>query len=102
MANVDHGLSQAGREQAELLWRRLELEACLAELLNAPKASETGSYQENEQQWCRCTPLRPQDLVADEKTTLQVATRSALDHAVPHNNIVSQLSHNRLQTGVQE
>jgi len=51
MASVDHGLSQKGRTQAEQLWRRIELEACMADLMSessslsqtqTPAADESG------------------------------------------------------------
>jgi hypothetical protein len=41
MASVDHGLSQKGRTQAEQLWRRIELEACMADLMSASLSSSS-------------------------------------------------------------
>jgi hypothetical protein len=86
LADVDHGLSQAGREQAEQLWRRLELEACLADLApqssHAPEPSHSSSSSEGggsvwkESANGRCTPLREADLMADAAVAHSVAQRS--------------------------
>ena len=48
MAAVDHGLSQAGRTQAEGLWRRIELEACLADVYTEHTSTAKGEGEGEE------------------------------------------------------
>jgi len=93
---VDHGLSQAGREQAEQLWRRLELEACLADLApqssHSPEtpsstSSEDGGVAREKPADGRCTPLREADLMADAAVANSVAQRSEEEGAVAANHV---------------
>jgi broad specificity phosphatase PhoE len=87
MADVDHGLSQAGREQAEQLWRRLELEACLADLMPRTKSSELRGGAWSSSAHVRCTPLRGTDLMADAAVAHAVAKRSEAERAAAADHV---------------